>query len=61
MCLQVRREIHLRVLFYLIQFLLAENDCQRALELEPGNVKAMYRRAVARKVSPPDLCTLNSP
>ena len=37
--------------FVFLQFALAENDCQRALGLESGNVKALYRRAMARKVS----------
>ena len=29
----------------------AEGDCSRALELEPDNIKALYRRGVARKVT----------
>ena len=29
----------------------AEKDCSHALELDPDNIKALYRRGVARKVS----------
>jgi len=29
----------------------AEEDCSMALHLEPKNVKALYRRGLARKVS----------
>ncbi|KAJ0406023.1 hypothetical protein P43SY_010079 [Pythium insidiosum] len=32
-----------KLLFY------AEQDCSRALELQPGGVKALYRRALARE------------
>ena len=35
----------------------AVEDCSRALELEPGNIKALYRRGVARKVSQ-SICTV---
>ena len=33
-----------------MQAALAEGDCNKALELEPHNIKALYRRALARKV-----------
>ena len=36
---------------YTIQPRSAEEDCNVALTLEPQNVKALYRRALARKVS----------
>ena len=31
----------------------AERDCNKGLELEPNNIKALYRRALARKVCLP--------
>ena len=28
----------------------AQEDCEKALELEPSNIKALYRKALANKV-----------
>jgi Flp pilus assembly protein TadD len=40
---------HISLNHYKSQYLLAEGDCSKALELEPENGKALYRRALARK------------
>ena len=36
----------------------AEGDCNKALSKEPGNVKALYRRGLARKVGQYSLLSL---
>jgi len=37
-------------LMFVLQAKMAEEDCSRALNLETDNVKALFRRAQARKV-----------
>jgi hypothetical protein len=37
------------VLIYFFRWSLAESDATKALDVDPKNIKAFYRRAVARR------------